>query len=293
MRITQNLKFATYAQDIARRQEDIFNANRQLSTGKKVIVPSDDPVNAAGILRTRGVLNESEQYKKNIDNTLSYLSVAEKSVASAKEILERIQELAVGQATGTTSPQARAQSAEVIDELFNEMVALGNTNYDNRYIFSGYEFSTTTFDSAGAYQGDTNSNQVQIGPGKTMTYGVNGGEVFKGVGGGTDIFTVVSDLVTALRANDTASIKSSLTGLEDSYNQLSDHQGEIGARIIRLNTARDMLDSTSFELEITLSKYEDADITEAITDLRVSQSALEAVLTSAGRVFDVNIFNYL
>jgi flagellin-like hook-associated protein FlgL len=84
-----------------------------------------------------------------------------------------------------------------------------------------------------------------------------------------------------------------LTGLEDSYNQLSDHQGEIGARIIRLNTARDMLDSTSFELEITLSKYEDADITEAITDLRVSQSALEAVLTSAGRVFDVNIFNYL
>lgn len=293
MRVTQYIKYTTYMNDIMRRQENIYAQHKMLSTGKKVNLPSDDPVKAGSITTTKSMISDMEQYDRNIDYSLSYLTVAEKTLNSAKNVISNIQELAVTQATGTMSKEQRATAATFVDKRLDELISLGNTMFGDDYIFSGYETDTPAFDSSGNFQGDTNKKDIRIGPNSTLELTVNGGEVFKGTAGGDDIIQSINDFITALNNNDTAAIQSSVDDLEAAFEQLTNAEAEIGAKITRVNTARDILGKTKFDLRTRLSSLEDADIAKVISDLKLGQAALEAAITSAGEVFKVNIFNYL
>lgn len=293
MRITQNITYNKYINDMMRKQESLYKSNLELSTGRKVNAPSDDPVNASRILASRSIMAEYDQYEKNIEYGLSYLNEAEHTLQSAKDIITRIQELAVSESTGTASAFSRSNTAKVVSGLYDQLISIGNTSFDGRYIFAGYKTATEAFTPAGVYQGDANAYGVKINSNTSVTLGINGGEVFKGVPGGTDVFQSVSDLVTALNANDPAGVQASLDTLEASYKQVSEAVSTVGGRITRLNAVRSDITYSRTELKVTLSSIEDADITKVISELRLGQTALEASIASAGKVFSINIFNYL
>ncbi len=293
MRVSQNMTYNTYINDIMRRQESLNELNNKLSTGKKVNAPSDDAVNAGRILSSRSVLSTLGQYRRNIDSGFSYLNVAEKSLTGVKDVLTSIKEIAANNATGTMDATARANAALVVSHLYDELVSLGNSEFDGRYVFSGYLTGTPAFSSAGAFQGDANKYSIRISGSSTLELGVNGGEVFSGAGGGVDILQTVSDLVTALNANDVAGVEASIGGLDSAFNQVSDAVADIGGKVSRLRAAESTLSSTKLEVGVMISNLEDVDIAEVISELKLGQIALEAALTSAGKVFSVNIFNYI
>ncbi|MBI2399596.1 MAG: hypothetical protein HYV23_00795 [Deltaproteobacteria bacterium] len=81
--------------------------------------------------------------------------------------------------------------------------------------------------------------------------------------------------------------------LENSFNQVSSSVSDIGGRISRLNAAKEDFSAYRLEVKIKISDMEDADITTLISDLKSNQVALEAALASAGKVFSMNIFDYL
>lgn len=293
MRITQGITYSTYVNDIMRRQESIFNTQRQLSTGKRVNTTSDDPVAAGDILTSRTMLSSLDQYDRNIDSGLAYLSTAEKALNDAKDVITGIQELAVSSASGTVDPATRKNAAIAVNSLFDRLVGLGNTNSGDRYIFSGYKTTTVAFASNGAYQGDTNKYQIKIGAGTNITVGVNGGEVFKGAGGGTDIFQTITDLVTALNGNNTAGIQTAISNLDTAFNQVSNSVADIGGKVSRLEGTRQDISTFKVDLNTTISNLEDADIAKIVSELKLGQSALDAALSSSGKVMSQNIFNYL
>lgn len=293
MRITQNMTYDTYLNDIYRRQDSVYNLSRQLSSGKSVNAPSDDPVKAGTILTTRGAVSELDQYGKNIDSGLSYLNSSEQALGGAKVALTRLQELAVSNSTGTADAAGRSAAAVEVKQLFDELVSLGNTSFDGKYIFSGYKSTTAAFTPAGAYQGDANKYQIKINPTTTMSIGVNGGEVFKGTAGGVDVLQAVSDFATALTNNDSAGINAAIGNLGGAFNQVSNAVTDIGAKVSRLTIAKDTVNNTKLDMQVTLSGLEDADITKLISDLQQNQAALQTAMSSAKKVFSVNIFDYL
>lgn len=293
MRITQNLTYERYINDLMRRQEDIYRINKQISTGKRVNAASDDPVSANDILTSKSLLASFGQYSNNIDYGVSYLGITETALDRVKNVLTRLQELAVSAASGMANNDTRSFIKSEVDALRDELISIGNTNFDGKYIFSGYETDTPAFDASGNYQGDTNAQAIKISAASTLTLGINGGEVFKGAGGGLDILTAVSDFSTALAANDQAGVQTAIGNLDTAFTQVSTAVSDIGGRVSRLNAAKDDYSSYSLELKMTISSLEDADITHLISDLKISQVALEAALASAGQVFKMNIFNYL
>lgn len=294
MRITQNITYNTYINDLMRKQESLYNLNLELSTGKKVNAPSDDPVAASKILSSRSVLSSFDIYEKNIDSGLEYLNVSEKTLSNVKDVLSKMQELAVSESSTLADAGTRSNSANVASSLFDQLVSLGNTTDQNsQYIFSGYKADTQPFDSAGAFMGDANKKTVKINPSSTITLGVNGSEVFKGSAGGTDIYKAASDFVTALKNNDTAGINAAIKTLDTSFNQVSEFQSDVGGRITRLQSSKNDISNARLDVKSTVSNLEDADVTKVISDLQLGQVALNAAMTSAGKVFSVNIFNYL
>jgi len=293
MRITQNMTYSTYISDIMRRQESLNGLNKQLSTGKKVNAPSDDAVGAATILSSKSLLSSLGQYQRNIERGYTSLNLSEKALSSVKDVLTSIKEIAVSSATGTADADSRANSSLVVSNLFDELVSLGNMEFDGRYLFSGFKTDTAAFSPAGAFQGDANRQEVRIGASSSITVGINGGEVFKGAPGGTDIFQTVADLITALNSDDTAGIEASISSLDASFNQVSGAVADIGGKVKRLQAAEETLTAANYEVRSIISNLEDADIAEIISELKLGQIALEAALTSAGKVFSTNIFNYI
>ncbi|MBI5454898.1 MAG: flagellar hook-associated protein FlgL [Deltaproteobacteria bacterium] len=293
MRVTQNITYNTYINDIMRRQESLYKLSKQLSTGKAINAPSDDPVKADKILTSRSILNGFEQYERNMDSALDYLNTSEDSLSSVKDVIMTLQELATTAATGTSDATSRANTAVTVNQLYQQLLTVANTNYDNKYIFAGYETGTSPFDQSGAYSGDANSYQIRINSSGYIAVGVNGGEVFKGTGGGVDIFQTVSDLATALNNNDSAGIQAAGANLESALQQVSNSVSDIGGRITRITSAKDDLSSAKLDIETTIATLEDADIAKVISELTLGQTALEAAMSSAGKVISVNIFDYL
>lgn len=293
MRITQNLSYDAYVNDLTRRQEAIYRLNRQMATGHKVNSASDDPASAHNILTSRSILSSIDQYDKNVDYGLSSLSFTETALDRAKDALMRLQELAVTAANGLSNPETRGYMLSEVNNLREALIGIGNSNFEGRYIFAGYKTDAEAFDSTGAFQGDTNTQQLKISSSGSLSIGVNGGEVFRGAGGGVDILQTVADFSTALSANDRDGILAAVTGLENSFNQVSSVVSDIGGRISRLNAAKEDFSAYRLEVKSKLSELEDADITTLISDLKSNQVALEAALASAGKVFSINIFDYL
>lgn len=293
MRITQHITYNTYINDLMRKQESIYDLHRQLSTGKRVNTPSDDPVKTDDILSTKSLISDIGQYERNIDDGLSYLSIVEQSLDSAKDVITTLQEHAVTQASGTNDAQTRANTAVVVNNLFKQLVSLSNTAYDNKYVFAGYKVETEAFDSAGVFQGDSSKRSIRTGANTTVEVGVNGGEVFSGSLGGVDIFQIIADFETALNANDTTGIASAIDTLDEAFNQISNAVADIGGKVSRLTQTKDSITHSMLELKTTVSGLEDADLTSVISDLKLSQIALEAAMQSAGKVFSVNIFDYI
>ncbi len=157
----------------------------------------------------------------------------------------------------------------------------------------GNRTATPPVDATGAYTGDTGERTININTRRSMTLGINGGRVFKGTGGGVDIFKVVSDLITALNANDTASISASIDSLDTASTQVSNAISDVGGRVLRLRSAGDTISKFKLDLRISISKTEDADITKVISDLQLGNIALNAAMSSSARILNQSILDFL
>lgn len=292
MRITQNMTYNGYINDLSRQQERLFGLHRQISTGKSVNAPSDDPVKVNALLTSRGLFSSVEQYDRNADSGLSYLGVAEGALSQAKDTISRLRELTIS-SNGIMDAGTRANIAIEVKNLYAQLVDQANTTYDDKYLFSGYKTDTAAISSAGVYQGDANAQAIKIGISTNVTIGVNGGEVFKGVGGGVDIFGKISSFITALESNDTAGVKTAIGDMDTAFDQVSDAVADIGGRVTRLTALKSDFSRISLELESVMSGIEDADMAKVISDLQLGQAAMEASLKSAGLIFSTNIFDYL
>lgn len=291
MRVTQQMTYNSFINDIMRRQKSILDTSRQLATGRKVNAPSDDPISADGIFSTRSVISDVEQYEKNIDSGLSYLNIAENVLTGAEDVIVNIHELAISQATDTANADTRKNTAIVVQELYNELLSVANTKLDRKYVFSGYRTETAAFDSMGVYQGDANRYRIKIGAAAYETIGITGDTVF--AGSGVDIFRTVSDLVVALNSNNASGIRSSLDGLDSALRQVSDTVSEIGGRVIRLEASKTSLADLKLDLTETLSSLEDADMTKVVSQYQLGQTALEAALKASSRFLETSIFDYI
>ncbi|MFQ5480456.1 MAG: flagellar hook-associated protein FlgL, partial [Thermodesulfobacteriota bacterium] len=221
VRVTTNILYETYIKDINRQYQSLFKTQRELATGKKLATSSDDPARVGKLLDSKSFLSRLDQYERNVDSGVSYLGVAENALSEGTDILSRLKELAVLNATDTATQDMRKVAAIEAKNLFEGLRSLGNTSFEGGYVFAGNKTDTQPFDSAGIYKGDAGERVININANSSMTLGINGDKVFKGAGGGVDIFQIVTDMITALNGNNAAGIASSITTLETASTQLS------------------------------------------------------------------------
>ncbi len=293
MRVTTNVLYETYIKDINRQYQSLFKTQRELATGKKLSTPSDDPARVGKLLDSKSFLSRLDQYERNVDSGISYLGVAENALSDGTDMLTRLKELAVLNATDTATQDMRKVAAIEAQSLFEGLRSLGNTSFEGGYIFAGNKTDTQPFDAAGVYNGDSGERVININANSSMTLGVNGDKVFKGTGGGVDIFAIVTNLISALNANNSAGIAASITTLETASTQVSNATADVGGRNLRLSSTRESLSRFKLDLKISISGIEDSDITQVISELQLGNVALNAAMSSSAKILSQSILNFL
>lgn len=130
---------------INQRNYDMSKLQQQIATGKRLLRPSDDPVDVANTIKLETKLKELTQYKKNINDGISYMNVTSSSLDSMNTLMQRIRELSIQASSDTLSSTERAYINKESSQLFRQLVALTNTEYKGDYIFSGTHTKTAPY----------------------------------------------------------------------------------------------------------------------------------------------------
>ncbi|WP_428603361.1 flagellar hook-associated protein FlgL [Sedimenticola sp.] len=181
-----------------RQQSEVSDTQLQLSTGRRVLTPADDPASAARVLGLNGAVETLGQYQSNIDLLTSRLETEEGALTGATNLLQRIRELTVQGNNDVLTVTDKAAIASEIRQLRDELFSIANTKDSNgEYVFAGYQSSNRPFSySAGVYtySGDSGQRELQIAPGRTVADGDNGFDTFMSVATGpiTTVTTIAA-----------------------------------------------------------------------------------------------------
>lgn len=143
MRITNNMIIDRMINTLNQNMEKMDTLQNQLSTGKKISMPSDDPIVAAKALKLRTDVSEIGQFQKNAEDARSWADITESTLGSVGDVLQRARELAVQASNGTNGSTDDKAIAQEASQLYQELIKLSNTNFAGRYIFSGYKTDQT------------------------------------------------------------------------------------------------------------------------------------------------------
>ncbi len=169
------------------QQARMAKTQLQLSTGKRIVTPSDDPVGSVKVVDLKGAIGRVEQYQTNADNAHSRLKQEESVLFGITNLLQRAHVLGVqGNNTAVLSADDTQAIADEITLLVDELEALANTrDASGEYIFAGYKSGTKPFTRTAAdtytYSGDQGQRQLQISADRTIADGDHGFDLFMDV----------------------------------------------------------------------------------------------------------------
>ncbi len=175
------------------RQSDLSDLNTQLSTGKRINQPSDDPVGSARAHDMSHLIADAAQYQRNITSANSRLGLEDETLSNTSNVLGRVRTLLLQAANGSQTDETRGDIAAEISQLRAQMLGQANsTDGQGEYIFAGNRTGAQPFVSQGSvnYLGDAGQRMVAAGPGLQVATGDSGSAVFMDIATGNGSFAV-------------------------------------------------------------------------------------------------------
>lgn len=144
-RVSNKMRFNLLNNNIFDIQNKYGELMEKLSTQKQVNKPSDDPLGVGKILDYRTAKAQISNYKGNIQSSKSWLSATESNLSNINDILTKVKETALSQATATATASTRQIAADSLQPLIDQVRSLANSRFGNRYLFSGTKTDTEPF----------------------------------------------------------------------------------------------------------------------------------------------------
>ncbi len=179
-----------------RNQKELSRTQLQISTGRRILAPADDPYGSSRLLNLRETVAINEQYQINAGHAKNRLNLEEGVLEGVSNAIQRIRELAIQANNDSQTRESRNFIAQEIEKLFDQILDLANTTDANgEYLFAGYKGKTRPFapDINGnvQYYGDDGQRVLKIGTATSVEVSDPGSDVFLAVKNGNGTFTTV------------------------------------------------------------------------------------------------------
>lgn len=300
MRITNNMLLNNMMQSLSNnlnRTQTYFN---QLSSGKKISLPSDDPIVASKALKLRTDVAEIEQYKRNTDDAMSWMDITEAAMNQMTEVIHRMKEITNQAANGSNTQEDLDKIHEEATQLREQIIHLGNATYAGRYIFSGFKTDKPLLNQDGTFNVPIeNGEQIkfEIGIRDDININVPGNDLFNdGINaaeGDKSSFVDTFDKIIEAMGTDNKDELSSLLGdIDDQLGNLMRVRAGLGARMNRVELSANRIDDDKVNYTRLMSLNEDVDIAEAIMKLQNEENVYRASLATGARVIQPSLVDF-
>jgi len=182
---------------------------RQISTGISLNTVSDNPDKVSPLLQARASLSAAQQIQTNLSQVKTEVDVGEQALQSSEQLFENAQTLAAEGVTATQTASTRADIAQQIGGILQDLVGTAGTTVEGRYIFSGdsdqqtpYAIDLTQPVPVSAYLGSAATRIAQHPNGTTFAVSLTAQQIFDSADPTTNVFSSLTSLYTALNNND-------------------------------------------------------------------------------------------
>ncbi|MGM0446587.1 MAG: flagellar hook-associated protein FlgL [Bacillota bacterium] len=301
MRITDSMMVGNMLENLTNNKERLNTLNQQLSSGKQFSKPSDDPIKVTTSMSYSNQVNNYEQYQKDINNAKSWLETTENTLSDSTEVMQRANELAIYGANDSLNEKDRANMAEEVKELRNELISISNSKLGSDYLFSGqatdqkpislnpdYNYNDPAENHYVEFNGDKNKIRRKISDDNKLTVNLNAEDVFK------ENIETLNKMYENLKAGESGEkIASYANNIQEGMDKSFGYRAEIGAKVNRMDLIENRIDDDVLNIQKLNSKSEDIDLTEVVTDLKMSENVYKASLSSAARVIQPSLVDFI
>ena len=295
-RITQGMMNIQLLRNLNNNLGRLEKLQDQMSTGRRINKPSDDPVGISFSMRYRTELSVNSQYQRNVDSAVSWLDYTDTMLDQAGQVLHRVREIAIQAANGTNSEQSLDAFKSELEQLYEQMVNIGNSQFNGKYVFNGQRTDVKPFpDPSDAMNADTDSESIQfeIGLGVRIAVNKTADEVFGTSSDADNVFRVLQNLIQALDPYNQDGIQQAIADLDSRTDKLLEARADIGAKTNRIELAESRLKDIDLNLQALQSKTEDADLAEVIIRLKMDENVYQASLSAGAKLIRPSLLDFL
>ena len=301
MRITNNTLSYNFLSNLNKSLEKASKIQTQLTDGRAIHAPSDDPIKVVRSLRFSTSMELNNQYTQNAQDALSWMNTTDGNMQDLSSIMISIKEQVV-QASNGSNPQSAVQSVgDAVDNLINQMINIGNTQHGGRYIFAGQNDKTPPFTRNGdeiTYNGNNQKISMPIHPGMpnpsqdgvSLTgenvFGVNM-EVL------TNLIEIKNHLKSGTQEDQEWLSNTGLELLEEGHNKMLQSHTELGSRMSMYEMAKTMLDNSNTIIAGNQANNDYVDVAKAITDYKNAENVYKMALQIGARIMPMSLADFL
>lgn len=296
--------------NISSQQSQLYELYNKINSGQKYTNISDNPIDAADIVRLNKQLSEIGAYSRNVQNATTQINAQDEAFSTIVDKLQRINDLAIQAANSASGEDGFKACKAEIEELKKTIVNLANTQYDGKYIFAGTNVTTKPFELADdgtiTYHGTPANNTagyeryLEISDGVKVELNSSGDSIFgtydpNDPNKSSGLFKVLGDLEAALNTDpmDNDAVREQLDPLQASIKHISEIQSVHSSTVTKLTMTTEMLDSTEINLKSKLAAISEVDLPSAITELVQQNYSLQASMQAYTIISNQSLLDYI
>jgi flagellar hook-associated protein 3 FlgL len=275
-------------------------AQQQLTTGLKINNISDSPDQIPNLLQSKASIAHNDQVTLNLGRVKSETDTAESALNNAVLVLQQAQTLAAQGNTDTINAGTRANIAQQMGSLLQNLVSISATSVEGRYIFSGdqdqqapYTIDLTQTSPISGYAGSASTRQIEAPDGTLFAVSNTAQDIFDSSDAKTNVFQAVNNARVALLNNDSAGLNAAMAQMGTAAAYLNNQLAFYGMTQDKVASATNDAANLDTSLKTELSGIQDADMTQAITDLTQAQTQEQDALASEASLPRKTLFDYL
>jgi flagellar hook-associated protein 3 FlgL len=285
-------------------QKRFNQAQEQITSGLRILRPSDDPGQLADLFQTRTDLARVTQVDQNLVRVKAEVDTAESAVSTAVQYLDQVRALGV-QGAGTIAASQDATLAPQVAHILQQLVGLSRTSVHGVYIFSGDQTNSPPYqvDSLSPTGVDRlvtapATRLIQDPTGVNFAIAKTAQDIFDHRDASDNpapdnVFAAVNSLQVALQNGDQPGVTNALDALKTAQDYLNQQLAFYGSVQNRIASGIDLAKKFETQLQTNLSAQQDADIPAAVIQFTQDQTHMNAALSAQGRRPTTSLFDFL
>ncbi|WP_212629290.1 flagellar hook-associated protein FlgL [Pseudomonas sp. KB-10] len=304
MRITNSQITSLMHNSMNASSAELGKLMQQMATGKRILLPSDDPIASVRVLRVEREEASLEQFRKNIANVSDSLSTQEANLKSTSDAMLNVRDLLLWAANGSNTSEDLAAMAGELSIIEDTIFSFANVrDEEGRYLFSGTLSDTPAlaFDAATqtySVSGNDKHRQAAVANGVLVDENVTAASVF---GAGVGVLNELRGLINtlqdpALDVTDPAvrqQIVDTLGALDEAHGRVMGSITELGGRQNALTLLTDSNEDVSLVNQKIEGELSRLDYAGATIDLNNYQLALGATQKTYLKINEMSLFSLL